>query len=107
MGHEVLVMYAEQVVEQADVKTLFGSPRHPYTRGLLASVPTMSSGTEELSTIEGTVPDPVRFPAGCRFAPRCDFVAEACDRPQALLDVEGRHVVRCGEWQRVSQKDMA
>ena len=105
MAHEVLVMYAGQVVEQADVKTLFGSPRHPYTRGLLASVPTMSSATEELSTIEGAVPDPADFPAGCRFAPRCDFAAEACGRPQALLDAEGRHVVRCSEWQRVMRAE--
>ena len=107
MAHEVLVMYGGQVVEQADVKKVFSSPRHPYTRGLLASVPTMSSGTEELSTIEGTVPDPVSYPEGCRFAPRCAFAADACDRPQVLLDVEGRHVVRCGEWQRVMQEEMA
>ncbi|MCY3773630.1 MAG: ABC transporter ATP-binding protein [Gemmatimonadetes bacterium] len=106
MASEVLVMYGGQVVEQADVKTLFGRPRHPYTRGLLASVPTMSSGTEELSTIEGTVPDPVDFPAGCRFAPRCDFAVEPCRRPQTLIDVEGRHTVRCGEWQRVMQEAM-
>ena len=107
MAHEVLVMYGGQVVEQADVNKVFSSPRHPYTRGLLASVPTMSSGTEELSTIEGTVPDPVSYPEGCRFAPRCAFAADACDRPQVLLDVEGRHVVRCGEWQRVMQEEMA
>ena len=107
MAHEVLVMYAGQVVERTDVKTLFGRPRHPYTRGLLASVPTMSSGTEELSTIEGTVPDPVGFPAGCRFAPRCDFVVEACGRPQALEDADGHHLVRCGEWQRVVKAETA
>ena len=105
MASEVLVMYAGQVVERADVKTLFGSPRHPYTRGLLASVPTMSPGTEALSTIEGTVPDPVRFPAGCRFAPRCDFAVEACGRPQTLEATESRHLVRCGEWQRVVQAE--
>ncbi len=105
MAHEVLVMYAGQVVERADVKTLFGNPRHPYTRGLLASVPTMSSGTEELSTIEGTVPDPVGFPAGCRFAPRCDFAVEACGRSQALVDAGDGHLVRCGEWQRVVQAE--
>ena len=107
MAHEVLVMYGGQVVEQADVKALFGSPRHPYTRGLLASVPTMSSDTEDLSTIEGTVPDPVDFPEGCRFAPRCDFAAAACGQPQTLMDVEGPHVVRCGEWRRVMQDAMA
>ena len=67
----------------------------------------MSSGTGELSTIEGTVPDPVGFPAGCRFAPRCDFAAEACGRPQTLENVGGRHLVRCGEWQRVVQAETA
>ncbi len=107
MAHEVLVMYAGQVVEQADVNTLFGSPAHPYTRGLLASVPTMSSGTGELSTIEGTVPDPVNFPSGCRFAPRCDFAVDSCRQQQILQDVEDRHVVRCGEWRRVMQEKMA
>ncbi len=107
MAHEVLVMYAGQVVEQADVKTLFGSPHHPYTRGLLASVPTMSTGTGELSTIEGTVPDPVDYPDGCRFAPRCDFAEDACNLPQDLLDVEDLHVVRCGEWRRVMRAEMA
>ncbi len=107
MAHEVLVMYAGQVVEQADVKTLFGNPCHPYTRGLLASVPTMDTETGDLSTIEGTVPDPVRFPEGCRFAPRCDFAAEACHQPQSLADVEGGHVVRCGEWRRVMQEETA
>ncbi len=105
MAHEVLVMYAGQVVEQADVKTLFTHPHHPYTRGLLASVPTMTTETEDLSTIEGTVPDPVDYPEGCRFAARCDFAADACARPQALQDVEGRHVVRCGEWQRVMREE--
>ena len=107
MAHEVLVMYAGQVVEQADVNTLFGSPAHPYTRGLLASVPTMSSGTGELSTIEGTVPDPVNFPSGCRFAPRCDFAVDSCRQQQVLQDMEDGHVVRCGEWRRVMQEKMA
>ena len=107
MAHEVLVMYAGQVVEQADVNTLFGSPGHPYTRGLLASVPTMSTGTEELSTIEGTVPDPVNFPSGCRFAPRCDFAVDSCRQQQVLQDMEDGHVVRCGEWRRVMQEKMA
>ena len=103
MAHEVLVMYAGQVVEQAEVNTLFANPCHPYTRGLLASVPTMTTETGDLSTIEGTVPDPVDFPSGCRFAPRCDFAVDSCREPQVLRDAETRHVVRCGEWQRVMQ----
>ncbi len=104
MAHDVLVMYAGQVVEQADVKTLFGRPRHPYTRGLLASVPTMRSETEALSTIEGMVPDPATLPTGCRFAPRCDFAVEACGRPQVLMEVEERHRVRCGAWREVMRE---
>ena len=101
MAHSVLVMYAGQVVEQADVRKLFQEPCHPYTRGLLASVPTMSSQIDELLTIEGTVPDPVDYPNGCRFLPRCSFGEESCQQPQLLAEVDGAHLIRCGEWQRV------
>lgn len=98
MAHDVLVMYAGQVVEQTDVKTLFSRPRHPYTRGLLTSVPTLTMEEGELSTIEGTVPDPTQYPAGCRFAPRCDFAVDACNQPQTLLETDAGHLVRCSEW---------
>ena len=75
----VAVMYLGQIVEEADVVQLFEHPMHPYTRGLLKSIPTVSGGKrEELYIIEGTVPLLSQIPAGCRFRPRCPYATEAC-----------------------------
>jgi len=75
----VAVMYLGQIVEEADVLTLFEHPRHPYTRGLLKSIPTVSGGRrEELRVIEGTVPLLSQIPRGCRFRPRCPYATAAC-----------------------------
>ena len=104
MAHEVVVMYGGQVVEQADVTALFTRPLHPYTRGLLNSVPTLTTDTERLATIEGVVPDPIRFPVGCRFAPRCNYAVESCGQAQILADISAGHMVRCAEWQRIEQR---
>ncbi len=71
MCDRVAVMYAGEIVEQADTATLFGDPRHPYTRGLIGSVPTLGQVKEELTTIPGSVPNLIDLPVGCRFAPRC------------------------------------
>jgi oligopeptide/dipeptide ABC transporter ATP-binding protein len=74
----VYVMYAGQIVEEADVLTIFEEPRHPYTRGLVAASRSLSGDADELKTIEGVVPD-LRSPApGCRFAPRCEFARALC-----------------------------
>lgn len=100
MAHDVLVMYAGEAVEQADVTSLFARPHHPYTRALLNSVPTVTMEEEQLSTIEGTVPDPTHYPQGCRFAPRCDFVVDACGQTQSL-QADAGHLVRCSEWKRI------
>jgi oligopeptide/dipeptide ABC transporter ATP-binding protein len=100
LAHRVAVMYAGQVVESADVAALFRRPLHPYTRALLAAVPRLDGGGR-LATIEGAVPDPTRYPPGCRFAPRCPSALEACRQPQELLELEPGHWVRCGragEW---------
>jgi peptide/nickel transport system ATP-binding protein len=102
MAHDVVVMYAGQVVEQAGVHELFNNPRHPYTRGLLHSVPTLTTESEQLATIEGVVPDPTRYPEGCRFGDRCDYAIESCHKNvQDLSEASTAHLVRCAEWNRV------
>jgi oligopeptide/dipeptide ABC transporter ATP-binding protein len=74
----VAVMYAGQVVELADVRALFSRPLHPYTAGLLASLPRLGSARGRLRAISGQVPDPLAFPGGCRFHPRCPVAIEKC-----------------------------
>ena len=71
MAERVAVMYAGRIVEQADVKSLFASPLHPYTQGLMGSIPILGKIKERLEVIPGTVPNLVNLPPGCRFAPRC------------------------------------
>jgi peptide/nickel transport system ATP-binding protein/oligopeptide transport system ATP-binding protein len=103
LAHRVAVMYAGQVVESAGVAALFGRPLHPYTRALLAAVPRLGGDRRRLATIDGTVPDPTRYPPGCRFAPRCPAALEVCRRPQELRELEPGRWVRCGragEWTR-------
>ena len=78
MADRVLVMYAGRIVEEAPVRALFRSPRHPYTQGLLSSVPDLDAERDILSTIEGVVPNPAALPPGCRFEPRCSFARPAC-----------------------------
>jgi peptide/nickel transport system ATP-binding protein len=100
MCDRVAVMYAGESVEQADVSTLFRVPRHPYTRGLIASIPLLGDVREELSVIPGNVPNLIDLPQGCRFAPRCaSRVAEnnamAIDAHPGLHSLEPGHEVRC------------
>ena len=78
MADDVAVMYAGQIVERAPVETLFARPEHPYTVGLLGSIPRLDHRRERLPSIEGRVPDMTQPPAGCRFAARCPFVEAAC-----------------------------
>lgn len=78
MADRVIVMYAGQVVEEADVHALFRSPKHPYTLGLIRSTPRIEESREELDSIPGTVPPPSRMPEGCRFHPRCAFATARC-----------------------------
>jgi peptide/nickel transport system ATP-binding protein len=92
----VYVMYAGQVVEQADVFQLFKNPAHPYTAGLLKSLPGIRQGRERLESIRGMVPSLARMPEGCRFSPRCDYACERCRREAPpLYDLGGDHQARC------------
>ncbi|MGD6831796.1 ABC transporter ATP-binding protein [Sutcliffiella halmapala] len=96
MVDTVIVMYAGQVVEHTDVFTLFSSPKHPYTKGLLDSTPKIHERNEELLTIEGTVPTPAAMPKGCRFQPRCPYAMEKCMYEAPLLEeTSAGHKVRC------------
>ena len=93
---EVIVMYAGQIVESAPVQALFDDPQHPYTIGLLGSIPRLDVVRERLSTIEGSVPSPASQPAGCRFAPRCPFADAHCHASQPPLRSMGPgHQVAC------------
>ena len=94
----VIVMYCGRIVEQASVGELFKNTRHPYTEGLLRSIPRASRHAEgrRLLTIEGSVPDPLDLPAGCAFAPRCSYVIEACSAGVIPLSQAGDdHQSRC------------
>jgi peptide/nickel transport system ATP-binding protein len=96
IAHEVAVMYAGRIVEQAGVDQLFARPQHPYTIGLLGSIPQLHARQERLPAIEGQVPDPRLRPPGCRFAPRCPFAVEQCHREDPpLANVAAGHAVAC------------
>lgn len=105
MADRVAVMYAGRIVEQADVNTLFFQPRHPYTQGLIASVPVLGEIKDELATIPGNVPNLVNLPPGCQFASRClarvEHGLEICTRQEpALQPVEKHdHLARCWLYQ--------
>lgn len=86
----VVVMYAGRVVEEASVQELFARPQHPYTKGLIQSVPKLRHNVHRLESIKGNVPDLSQMPAGCKFAPRCDFAMERClSHEPELLPIEG------------------
>jgi peptide/nickel transport system ATP-binding protein len=92
----VAVMYAGEIVEYAPVNALFAGPQHPYTVGLLGSIPRLDAKAEALAAIDGMVPSMSELPAGCRFAPRCPFVRERCRAAAPPLAVVGpSHRSRC------------
>jgi len=104
MAARVSVMYAGRVVEQADVNTIFEKPLHPYTNGLLASIPVMGVVKERLDTIPGSVPNLINLPPGCKFAPRCrarmEHNLQICtEKEPDLIEVEPGHRVRCWLYQ--------
>jgi oligopeptide/dipeptide ABC transporter ATP-binding protein len=100
MCERVAVMYAGQIVEQSDVRTLFAQPMHPYTQGLIGSIPVLGQIKDELDVIPGMVPNLVNLPEGCRFAPRCRArvqynLAICTDVLPELLPAGHDHKVRC------------
>ncbi len=102
----VIVMYLGQVIEEADVKTLFKKPLHPYTKGLLKSIPHLDGDrTQKLNVIKGVVPSLQNVPTGCRFAPRCDFSTEQCLNPPELIELDNGHKVRCWNYETILKGD--
>jgi oligopeptide/dipeptide ABC transporter ATP-binding protein len=100
VADRVAVMYTGRIVEESPVAELFARPKHPYTEGLLRSVPKLTSATvakqERLQTIEGTVPSPTDLPPGCHFAPRCPHWMPRCSEEEIpLYDLESGVKVRC------------
>jgi oligopeptide/dipeptide ABC transporter ATP-binding protein len=96
VADEVTVMYAGKVVERAPTPSLFDDPRHPYTRGLLASLPAFAKAGERLHAIPGSVPRPDELPKGCRFSTRCPVVIDRCpDEEPPLVEVAPRHWAAC------------
>ncbi|MGI9641362.1 MAG: ABC transporter ATP-binding protein [Acidimicrobiia bacterium] len=100
MADRVAVMYAGEIVEETDVRTIFKEPKHPYTKGLIASIPVLGHLTDELETIPGVVPNLIDLPPGCRFAARCtarvENNLEICQQQEPdLMQVAPGHQVRC------------
>ena len=91
----VAVMYAGQIVEEAETAELFARPSHPYTQGLFASVPRLTGPIQRLTPIRGTVPPPIAWPTGCRFRPRCPQAFDKSELPPELLPVGPGHRMRC------------
>jgi oligopeptide/dipeptide ABC transporter ATP-binding protein len=108
MADRVAVMYAGRVVEQADVEDLFEFPLHPYTQGLIGSIPVLGRVADRLDVIPGSVPNLVNLPSGCQFAPRCrlreKYSLKICTEIEpALVEVRPGHDVRC--WLYISDGD--
>ena len=105
-AERVVVMYAGKVVEEAPVRTLFHAPRHPYTEGLLRSIPRLDERRESLPVIEGMVPNLLDLPSGCRFHPRCPRAERRCrEEAPALRSFGEGHRVAC--WQAFGERGHA
>ncbi|MBI1170013.1 ATP-binding cassette domain-containing protein [bacterium] len=95
MADRVAVMYAGRIVETGTAAAIFDDPQHPYTIGLMSSMPALDEGHERLTTIPGVVPSAAAMPAGCRFAPRCPFACAQCAEQPALTAVSADQSVAC------------
>ncbi len=93
---QVVVMYCGRVVEKGDVYDIFAKPAHPYTQGLLASIPKLGVEVDELESIPGNVPNPKRMPKGCKMAPRCKYAFDRCHQEEpGFVDLGNGHQSRC------------
>lgn len=91
------IVYAGRVIEYGTVREIFKDPRHPYTKGLLGSIPSLTQDVERLTPIRGSMPDPTNLPAGCSFCPRCDLTEERCKKqmPELYEIDDSGHTARC------------
>jgi oligopeptide/dipeptide ABC transporter ATP-binding protein len=102
MCSRVAVMYAGNIIEQADVHTIFKKAKHPYTRGLIDSVPKIGKAPKRLFTIEGQPPNLLQLPKGCRFSPRCLYSQEECLQEEPPLEwIDSHHEIRCFRWRKI------
>ncbi|MBN2874493.1 MAG: ABC transporter ATP-binding protein [Spirochaetales bacterium] len=96
MAHKVIVMYAGKIVEAAPVNELYKNPKHPYTMGLLESIPSLDQDKARLASIDGVVPNPFELPQGCYFAPRCKYAMDICKtRHPEPTTINDGHTVSC------------
>lgn len=101
MADEVAVMYAGQIVEKAKTRELFDDPKHPYTVGLMDSIPDINQEVDRLKTLEGLVPSLYDMPKGCHFAPRCKYACPECEKESIpLTDLGGGRQVRCRRYEK-------
>ena len=99
IAKRVMVMYAGLAVEYADVKSIFADPLHPYTSGLLKSIPSPTDKKDTLFSIKGSIPRPKDYPAGCRFSPRCPYCMDICsEKAPPLVSLEDGRKVRCWKY---------
>jgi len=93
---DLIVMYAGRIVETGSVREIFSDPKHPYTKGLIDSIPSLRQKREILYSIPGMVPQAVNFPSGCRFHPRCSLCRDVCrTEVPAVRKISGSHYSRC------------
>lgn len=106
MCDRVVVMYGGRAVEESDVLSIFTNPKHPYTQGLLESIPKIGDRVDRLKSIPGNVPIPSHMPKGCKFAPRCPHAMDICWEKEPPFDkLSENHSVRCWLYEEVSQDE--
>ena len=107
MAQKVLVMYAGKVVEYADTIDIFSRPLHPYTEGLLKSIPRLNQSVEKLHVIDGMVPSLSQMPKGCRFCPRCEYATKYCQEYEPPMLVCDNRKVRCWRYKERQTQEAA